>query len=184
MVAVQGISVKFPCSQEFPPDCTGYHETGGWRKLPPPHKPCLSVHAHRLYCLSGLCRPYGAKTTGISLYPPLTQRWESYGKTLSSPGGAAQILDTYGGQELPISSTAIHAPAGDKPPRYGNQARDADCYSSIRQGIIRRAVAASPRRQIIRQPRLKYPVRHHGRFLSTVPHPPDPQARQRWVFQK
>ncbi|MBI5307106.1 MAG: hypothetical protein HZB37_01890 [Planctomycetes bacterium] len=33
---------------------------------------CLCLHA-RLYCLSGLCRPYGAKTTGDSLYPPLTQ---------------------------------------------------------------------------------------------------------------
>ena len=40
---------------------------GGMDKL------CLSVPSHRLYCLSGLCRPYGAKTTGISLYPPLTQ---------------------------------------------------------------------------------------------------------------
>ncbi|MEK7732877.1 MAG: hypothetical protein AAB318_01565, partial [Planctomycetota bacterium] len=36
-------------------------------------KLCLPVLAHGLYCLSGLCRPYGAKPTGISLYPPLAQ---------------------------------------------------------------------------------------------------------------
>src|SRR4030067_1731453 len=28
---------------------------------------------YSLHCLSGLCRPYGAKTIGVSLYPPLTQ---------------------------------------------------------------------------------------------------------------
>ncbi|MBF8275730.1 MAG: hypothetical protein HW390_803 [Candidatus Brocadiaceae bacterium] len=36
-------------------------------------KPWLSVPAHRQYYLSELCRPYGAKTIGISYYPPLTQ---------------------------------------------------------------------------------------------------------------
>ncbi len=76
-----------------------------------------TLFAHDLYCLSGLCRPYGAKTIGVSFYPPLTQwatvvaprrgafamphqgqhnrsplrkRWESYCTALSSPGGAAQ----------------------------------------------------------------------------------------------
>ena len=65
----------------------------------------------------GLCRPYGAKTIGVSFYPPLTQwatvvaprrgafvmprsgqhnrsplrkRWENYCTALSSPGGATQ----------------------------------------------------------------------------------------------
>ncbi len=32
--------------------------------------PCLYTGQ---YCLYVLCRPYGAKTIGVSLYPPLTQ---------------------------------------------------------------------------------------------------------------
>ena len=32
-----------------------------------------TLFVHDLYCLSGLCRPYGAKTIGVSFYPPLTQ---------------------------------------------------------------------------------------------------------------
>ena len=47
--------------------CKDFHERAWMNRV------CPSLHT-RLCCLSGLCRPYGAKTTGVSFCPPLTQR--------------------------------------------------------------------------------------------------------------